>query len=70
MDMCMADATGADISGGDEATVFGASPALTAQELAARTGTIVYETLCIIGKRVPRLYFKGGSETDTLQYVG
>lgn len=70
MDMCMADATGADISVGDEATVFGASPALTAQELAARTGTIVYETLCIIGKRVPRIYFKGGSETDTLQYVG
>lgn len=70
MDMCMADVTGIDVMEGDEAIVFGAPNALSAQELADRTGTIVYETLSVIGKRVPRIYLRSGAETDTLQYIG
>lgn len=43
---------------GDEVTVFGQSPALTAQELAHLNGTIGYEIICSVGVRVPRVYLR------------
>ena len=45
---------------GDEVTVFGQSPALTAQQLAELNGTIAYEIICAIGVRVPRVYTQKG----------
>jgi alanine racemase len=59
MDMMMVDVT--DIPGagsGDEVVLLGAQGGLRigADELAARAGTISYEILCAIGKRVPRRY--------------
>ncbi|MBP5274083.1 MAG: alanine racemase, partial [Abditibacteriota bacterium] len=61
MDQFMLDVTGVDgLRPGDEVTVFGAPPAMTADELAARCGTIGYETVCIIGERVPRVYIYNG----------
>lgn len=39
---------------GDEVTLIG--PMIDAQVMAERCGTIVYETLCGISKRVPRIY--------------
>lgn len=59
MDMCMVDVT--DLPGvmaGDVATVLGADGAecITANELAAKAGTIPYEILCAVSPRVPRLY--------------
>ncbi len=56
MDQCMVDVT--DIPGvhvGDEAILFGEG-APSADEIAERAGTIGYEVLCLIGKRVPRAY--------------
>ncbi len=56
MDQCMVDVT--DIPGvhvGDEAILFGEG-APSADEIAERAGTIGYEVLCLIGKRVPRVY--------------
>lgn len=44
---------------GDRALIFGGPPAWGAADLAARIGGISYETLCGIGKRVPRLYSFG-----------
>ena len=58
MDQCMVDIT--DIPGariGDEVLLFG-EDALSADDIAARAGTIGYEVLCLIGKRVPRVYTK------------
>lgn len=58
MDQCMVDVT--DIPGacvGDEAVLFGEN-APSADEIAERAGTIGYEVLCLIGKRVPRVYTK------------
>ncbi|SMC95647.1 alanine racemase [Sporomusa malonica] len=56
MDQCMADIS--DIAGvkvGDTATLFGI-PELTTDEVAGILGTINYELVCMIGKRVPRVY--------------
>ena len=55
MDMCMCDVTHLeDINPGDEAVLFGEAP--TVDELAAVLGTINYEVVCNVGKRVPRMY--------------
>jgi len=59
MDMTMVDVT--DVPGaqvGDEVVLLGAQEGLRigADELASRLGTISYEILCGIGKRVPRRY--------------
>jgi alanine racemase len=59
MDMSMVDVTdvpGAEV--GDEVILMGTQGGLHiwADELASRLGTISYEVLCAIGKRVPRRY--------------
>ena len=56
MDQCMADVTDiADVKDGDTAILFG-TPALTTDEVADILGTINYELVCLVGKRVPRVY--------------
>jgi alanine racemase len=54
----MLDVGDAGVREGDEVTVFG--PGLSAAEVAAAAGTIPYELFCRIGRRVPRLYLRGG----------
>jgi alanine racemase len=59
MDQTMIDVT--DIPGvviGDEVALIGGqgSNRITADDLAAHTGTIAYEVLCAIGQRVPRVW--------------
>lgn len=59
MDQTMIDVTDiADVAVGDEAVLIGAqgSDRITADDLAAHTGTIAYEVLCAIGQRVPRVW--------------
>ena len=59
MDMMMVDVTDAPGAGlGDEVVLLGTQGNLRigADELAAKAGTISYEILCAIGKRVPRRY--------------
>ena len=51
---------------GDEVTVFGTAPAMTAEEIAACNGTIGYEIVCAVGERVPRLYMEDGQLVDAL----
>lgn len=55
MDMAWADVSGLDVRRGDEVVIFGEGP-VTADTLADAAGTISYEILCDVGKRVPRLY--------------
>ena len=67
MDQLMLDVTHIDgVQIGDEVTVFGTAPALTAEEVAALNGTIGYEVVCAIGERVPRIYREHGETVDTL----
>lgn len=59
MDMCMIDLTdcpGAEV--GDVVTIFGEGRDL--DKMAEAAGTIPYEIVCAISKRVPRLFFKDG----------
>ena len=63
MDMVMIDVT--DVPGvslGDPVVLMGSqgSEVITAEDIAEKMSTISYEFLCGIGKRVPRVYFKGG----------
>lgn len=63
MDLCMIDATAVNtIHIGDEVILFGKSDAveLPVESLAEKMGTINYEILCLVGKRVPRIYLKDG----------
>jgi len=55
MDMCMLDLTDLpDVTVGDEIEIFGANADINA--LAAAAGTISYELLCGVSRRVPRVY--------------
>ncbi|HSR12135.1 MAG TPA: alanine racemase [Thermodesulfobacteriota bacterium] len=59
MDLTMIDVTDIPyVRKGDEVVLLGTQEGgeITAVELAARVGTIPYEVLCAVGKRVPRVY--------------
>jgi len=53
MDMCMVDVTGLDVRPGDTATIFGEDP--TAGELAEILGTIPYEIMTSVPRRIRRV---------------
>ena len=55
MDQAMIDVTGADARPGGIAEVFGEHMPL--QELADKLGTITYEILTSVSRRVQRLYY-------------
>ncbi len=61
MDQTMIDVTDIpDVRMGDEVTVFGLGGGDTADTIAAKTGTINYEILCGLARRVPRVYKENG----------
>ena len=55
MDQAMVDVTGADAHVGDPVEVFGER--LPLQELSDRLGTIPYEVLTSVSRRVQRVYY-------------
>ncbi len=72
MDQCMIDVTGIeDVKVGDEAVLFGRqqSEFIHIDELAEKLDTINYEIVCMISKRVPRVYIKGGEIVGMLNYI-
>lgn len=71
MDQFMTDISMAgEIKPGDEVILIGEKNgvSITADELAKLQGTISYEILCGIGKRVPRVYIKNGEILKTVNY--
>ena len=63
MDMCMIDATAQpELKPGDEVEVFGER--MLCETAAKQCGTISYELLCAVSKRVPRIYFENGKAID------
>jgi alanine racemase len=56
MDMSMLDITGVDAKVGDTVTIFGENP--TISELAAILGTIPYEILTSVPRRIKRIIVK------------
>lgn len=72
MDQLMLDVTDIPaVEEGDTVTVFGCDgeSLLPVEELAALYGTINYEIVCLISKRVPRLYYRNGCVVDELDYI-
>ena len=64
MDMCMIDVTDLpEVKSGDEVEIFGKN--VLCAEDAAACGTIPYELLCAVSKRVPRHDFLHGKRVDT-----
>ena len=61
MDMSMIDLTDApDVKVGDEVEVWGANNPI--ERMARAAGTIPYELVCAVSKRVPRVYLRNGEE--------
>lgn len=72
MDQCMIDVTGIDdVKVGDEVVLFGEQKGsfISIDELAEKLGTINYEIVCMIGKRIPRVYVKDGSIINIFNYI-
>lgn len=72
MDQLMLDVTDIeDVKEGDEVTVFGydGQESLSVDELAEKIGTINYEIVCLIGKRVPRIYYEGEDIVGVMSYL-
>ena len=70
MDQMMVDATGLEVAEGDEATLWGGGTAGdTAGTSARKTGTISYEVLCGVARRVPRVYLEGGRPIQVVDHL-
>lgn len=72
MDMCMVDVTSVpEAKVGDIVTIFGedGGDSIEVDSMANRLGTIPYELLCGINKRIPRIYLDGENQTEILQYI-
>ena len=72
MDLTMIDATDVEgVSLGDEVVLMGrqGGDEITAEEIAEKIGTISYEVLCMVGKRVPRVYMRCGKPVAGEVYV-
>ena len=73
MDMCMLDVSAVpDAKPGDIVTIFGYDEDGTlvpCERLASAQGTINYELLCQISKRIPRICHRGDKTEQILQYI-
>ncbi len=73
MDQCMIDVTDlkSEVKVGDEVVLFGCQgdKYIGVDEVADSIGTINYELVCIVGKRLPRVYLKDGEICSVLNYL-
>lgn len=72
MDQLMVDITDIDAKVGDIVTLMGSDGAarVSAEELAEIEGTINYEIVCDVGKRVPRVYIRNNEVINTVKSIG
>ena len=74
MDQSMIDVTSCPkAKTGDIVTIFGCDEEsgeyIGVEQIADMMETINYEVVCLIGKRVPRIFYKNGVETGHLNYI-
>ncbi|MBW4827693.1 MAG: alanine racemase [Clostridiaceae bacterium] len=72
MDQCMIDVTDIeDVKVGDEVVLFGdgSNGVPHIDEVAEKLGTINYEIVCMVGRRVPRVYTKDGKIIKIIDYL-
>lgn len=69
MDQMIVDISGIEnVNVGDEVLLFGGY-GISTDEYSALCGTINYETVCLVGKRVPRVYYKNGEEQEVVNFI-
>ena len=74
MDQSIIDVTNCEnVKVGDTVTVFGGDEKsgeyISVDHVAEMMETINYEVVCLIGKRVPRIFYKNGEEIGQLNYI-
>lgn len=71
MDQCMLEVDGLVVSAGDTVTLFGESSGkkISIDDYADMLGTINYEIVCMIGKRVPRRYILNGNAVKVIDFI-
>ena len=72
MDQCMIDVTGVpDVKINDEVCLYGYQDGayLPLLELADIIGTITNDMVCMINRRVARVYTRGGKEVSRVEYL-
>ncbi|NFP92270.1 alanine racemase [Clostridium sporogenes] len=72
MDQCMIDVNSIeDLKVGDVVTIMGEENGVsyTAEDIASEIGTISYEVICNVNKRVPRVYKKDGKIINVVNYI-
>jgi alanine racemase len=70
MDQCIIDVTNLNVKTGDEVVLFGGNNKKTSIDSVAKLlNTINYEIVCMVKKRVPRLYIKNNKETNYKDYI-
>ncbi len=72
MDQCMIDLTDiGDVKAGDEVILMGSQAGLKfdADDMAELLGTIKNEVVCMVGRRVPRVYIKDGKVVSVRNYL-
>lgn len=71
MDQCMIELNGIEAKRGDVVTLFGrdGSSQISIDDVADYVGTINYEVVCMIDKRVPRVYTKDSKVVKVRDYV-
>lgn len=69
MDQCMIDVTNVhNINTGDEVIIFG-EDIVTADDIAKTLNTINYEIVCMVSRRIPRVYICEGKVVSTVNYL-
>lgn len=69
MDQMMIDVSGVECSEGDTVTLFGGYSPISLDYIAGMTGTISYEIMCGVSRRVERVYISDGRECEVLDYT-
>lgn len=71
MDQCMVNVTGLECQQGEVITLFGEDSGafISIDEVASYIGTINYEIVCMIDKRVPRVYISKGEIVKVKDYL-
>ena len=70
MDQMMVDVTGLDVEVGDTAELYSDTiDEIKVDSIADMLGTIGYELLCLVSKRVPRVSIKNGKITEVINYI-
>ena len=71
MDQCIIDVTGLKVEMGDEVVLFGGnnSNGISIDDIANLLNTINYEIVCMVNKRVPRVYIKNRKQVDITDYI-